>query len=615
MLIDGSDALPDHIRHRIWKALKRFAQRRPEHQYVVAYKSAYFAPDLLPLTDVLVMQPLNQSGLTRYLTEMLDTPAAKRLYGAIERHRLHDLAALPWMLVQMLQQTIKGSPPRSRADVLAHYVDGAVAAFATDQGMRVRANRTLDALAWRMQSTFRSALPADEAFEIMAQIRGHRAYSLEQIFTEMVAHDLLAPVGVESLAFSRDVLRAYCCARWISRRGMEISALDDIVATLGRRSRYRWWEETLTLLAGMKDAPGVLLQALLQDIILGEGEVIFLAATMLQKCSDNVDPQLRNYVVGALLTRLDAQREPDVALRAKAAEALGNLEAQAAIPHLIAVAAEKVRGPRDNPSYEYSTVRLAAMQALRHMLLPPYKQVSPYNEALAEILRRWDDEKVDRLKASLHQETSEEEGGIQALAAFALGDLGTPRAVDVLIEAFLAPDQDRSLYRSVSTALTLGDPAQVAQRVVLPLIEEAEGDPSNVGTRLANLIYLIGRMRISAREARDFLQRCLVECAQIRLKGLTLQSLGWLHAVEHKVKLEDIALGNLGVLRIVGPIPDDTRHYLQRKALEALVYVGDAETLQRLQNRAFTWNPNLEMAFHRTSEEILIREKKAIRNA
>lgn len=614
MLIDGSDALPDHVRRRIWQALKRFAQRRPKHQYVVAFKSAHFAPNLLPLTDVLVMQPLNPSGLTRYLTEMLDTPVALRLYGAIERHRLHDLAALPWLLVQMLEQTAAGAPPRSRVDVLAHYVEGSVAGLATDQGMRVRAHRTLDALAWQMQSTFRSSLPADEAFEIMARIRGHRAYSLEQLFTEMVAHDLLAPVGVESLAFSRDVLRAYCCARWISRRGMESGALDDIVATLGRRSRYRWWEETLTLLAGMKDAPGALLEALLQDIILGQGKVIFLAATMLRKCSGNVDPQLRNYVVGALLTRLDDQREPDVALRARAAEALGNLEAQTAVPHLIAVAAQRVRGPQDDPSYEYSTVRLAAMLALRRMLLPPYEPVAEQSEILAEILQRWVNEDVHGLKEALYRDTSEDDGGIQALAAFALGDLGTPKAVDVLIEAFLAPDQDRSLYRSVSTALTLGDPAAMTRRVVLPLIAEADGDPSDVGTRLANLIYLIGRMRISAQTALDFLERCLKECAPIQHKGLVLQSLGWMYAVDYKTTLEDVALGHFDVLRLVGPISEGTRRYLQRKALEALIYIGDGETLERLQHRTFTWDPELERAFHRTSEEIMIREKEAVRH-
>lgn len=612
LLIDGSDALPDHQRHRIWAALDQFARRRPQHQYVVACKSVYFAPNRLPFTEALVMQRLSPKTVSYYLEEKLGTPPARRLYGAIERGGLHDLAAFPWLLITMLNQTEKSGPPQSHVDVLSHYVEDAVIKIATDPGMRVHVEHTLDALAWRMQSTFRSEIPIDEAFEIMAAERGNRGYDLEHFFSDLVEHDLLVPVGLESLTFARDVLRSHCCARYIERQEEHMSLLDDILATLGRKSRYRWWEDTLTLLAGLENAPSSLLLSLLQDVFLGDGEEVFLAARMLRECNKNVDAYLQNYVIGALLTRLDAQREPHIRLRAQSAEVLGYLGGDNVVPRLISIAVEKVRGTEDEPKLEYATVRLAAMLALRRTVSPPFAEIAEHNKALATLMQQWDAEDVEALSATLQGASTDP--GIQALAAFILGELETPGAVNVLVETFLDPDQDTSLYRNVSTALTLIDPAEVSRRVILPLLEEADGDPGEIGARLANLIYLIGRLRVPAEEARAFLQRCLRECAKIQLKGLVIQSLGWLHAVEHKQALESIALGDFEALRLVGPLSDSTRRYLQRKALESLVYVGDTTSLEKLKQRAFTWDPELEMAFYRTSEEILARNKEQIRN-
>jgi len=614
VLVDGSDALPDHLRHRIWTALDSFARRRPQHQYVVACTSFYFVPKQLPFTDALVMQRLSSRAIAHYLTGRPEAPEARRLYGAIERAGLHDLAALPWLLVKMLKQTRQGALPSSRADVLRHYVEDAILEIGADPNMRIRAHHTLDALAWRMQSTFRNRLSIDEAFEIMAEVRGYRSYDLEGLLTKLLTHKVLVPVGVESLAFARDAVRAYGCARYMARQETCASLLDDVLATLGRRSRYRWWEDTLVLLAGLGDISASLLPTLLQDVVLSEGEVVFLAARMLRERDDNVADRLQKYVGGALLTRLDAQREPRVPMRAQAAEALGFLGGRSVVPRLVAAAVEKVRGSQDDPKFEYSTVRLAAMLALRRITVPPYEKVAQHNEALAEILRRWVDEDVDALATYLLGDGDDVDAGVQSLAAFALGNLESSDAIDVLVEAFLAPDQDTSLYRNVSTALTLANPAEVIERVVLPLLEEADGDPTKVGTRLANLIYLIGRIRVAAKAAWDFLQCCLRECAPIHLKGLTIQSLGWLYAVAYKEDLEAIALGDFDPLRLAGPLSDGTRRYLQRKALEALVYVGDMETLEKLKQRAFTWDPDLELAFYRTSEEILAQGKRRVRN-
>jgi hypothetical protein len=52
---------------------------------------------------------------------------------------------------------------------------------------------------------------------------------------------------------------------------------------------------------------------------------------------------------------------------------------------------------------------------------------------------------------------------------------------------------------------------------------------------------------------------------------------------------------------------EEMERYVQRKALEALYYIGDLMTLARLQHRPADWPPELESTFYRTSEAILMR--------
>jgi HEAT repeat protein len=271
--------------------------------------------------------------------------------------------------------------------------------------------------------------------------------------------------------------------------------------------------------------------------------------------------------------------------------------------------------------------------------------IADLDSQLAKVLDLWKGEKVEALIPYLLTR-SEQYEGLQAIAAFALGSLQTERAVDVIVQAFLMRGFSREAYRNVCTALTLLDPGVVTKRAIVPLLDhhaaEEQGlSPDTWEAReqwYEHLAYLIGRIRTASERAYVFLHRCLYESSDVQLKSLAIQSLGWLYDRDSKRLFERIALGQFSTttcfchlrgnpsdfwfevfvvtdLAADLNIPDDLspieRLDLQRRALEALSYVGDSETLERLAARPPDWDLELEQAFYWTTEEILARLSEA----
>jgi hypothetical protein len=589
----------------------------------------------------------------------------------LERAQLFDIAGLPWALMMMLKQARQGEFPTSLAQVLGNLVEAMIAEIGADPGMRMRVARTLYALAWQMQSARKSFLSTERAFQTLATVRGNRGYDLELFYQLLLKYELLESVGGEAVRFTRSFIQAYCCARALLARDDLAQVLDDITATLGRRTRLRWWSKTLVLLGGLMDDPEVLVQKILYGVALSEGEQVLLAARVIQECrnrnlnvANSLNPgsvgelgredsleSIRDYVVRALLFRLDINREPRITRRVSIIEALGRLQAPAALPRLVEIANQKIR--ENDTKYEYSSVRLAAVLALQRIVafggtradrntLPA---IAELDAPLAKVLELWWDEHVEALVPYLLTRREQYEG-LQAIAAFALGSLQTERAIDVVIQAFLMRSFNREAYRNVCTALTLLDPGIVTKRAILPLLDrraaEAQGlSPATWEAReqwYEHLVYLIGRIRASGERMYVFLHRCLYESDDIPLKSLAIQSLGWLYDRDSKRLFERIALGEFSIetcschfrrnlsdfwfetfiavnfaadLNIPDSLSPIEKLELQRRALEALYYVGDQETLTRLQARPPGWDLELEQAFYWTAEEILARLSEA----
>ena len=628
IMFDNSEVLPYHSRRRLCAVLHDFIRRHARHEYVVAFNTDDFDITPLSIHDTLIMLPLSERNIQRYLTQDLEEPAAQKLYDSLEKTQLFDLARIPWLLFKMLKQAQDGKIPRSHAQVLQDLVDDAIMDIAVDQGMRTRAAKTLYALAWEMQTTFKTTLSIDEAFEIMAEVRGNRGYSLETLYQELTTHGLLAPVGAESLRFARGNIRSYCCAQALLEREDFEETLSDIAATLGRHTRYYWWAESLILLSALLDTPLKLIQEILYGVALGEGEQVFLAADCIRECQDNLakvaqsaapkpSQGLIQFIVSTLLWRLDIAREPRVSRRVRIVQALGQIKHPEAIPRLVEIAHQPVATSTDGaPLYEDSDVRLAAVMALRRMLRPPYAEIEVLAPELAEVLNDWDNGRVKELIPYLIARESHDIG-IQAVAAFALGDLKTDVAIRVLIRAFLSPHFSQETRSNAATALTLLDPAIVTQEVIVPFFSTENGEqrlnpitrdnPDRWHTQLA---YLIGKVRPQDGRARAFLYRCLNEFPDITLKGIAMQAVGELYDTAATRRFTDIALEDFSTLNLGEHLLPDERRYLQHKALDALFYIGDAETLRRLQQRPSSWSLELENAFYRTIERIRSRQNQ-----
>ncbi len=618
ILFDNSEVLPYHSRRRFCAVLQDFIRHHARHEYIVAFNTDEF--DIAPLTihHTLIMLPLSERNIQHYLTQSLAEPAAKQLYASLEETQLFDLARIPWLLFKMLKQAQDGKIPRSHAQVLQDLVDDAIMDIAVDQGMRTRAAKTLYALAWQMQTTFKTTLSIDEAFEIMAGVRGNRGYSLEALYQELTTHGLLAPVGAESLRFARANIRSYCCAQALLERPDFEAMLGDIAATLGRHTRYYWWAETLILLSALMDNPLKLIQEILYGVALGEGEQVFLAADCIRECQGKrQDESLISFIVSTLLWRLDITREPRVSRRIRIVQALGQLKHPRAIPRLVEIAYQPVAtSAAGTPVYEDSDVRLAAVMALRRMLPPPYDEIEVLAPELAEVLNDWQNGRVKELIPYLIARESHDIG-IRAVAAFALGDLKTDVAARVLIRAFLSPHFSQETRSNAATALTLLDPAIVTQEVIIPFFgaedEKRRLNPitrDNAGRWYTHLAYLIGKIRPQDGRARAFLYRCLDEFPDVTLKGIAMQAVGELYDTAATRRFTDIALEDFSTLNLpTNPLPDE-RRYLQHKALDALFYIGDAETLRRLQQRPSSWSLELENASYRTIERIRSRQNQ-----
>jgi HEAT repeat protein len=609
VLLDGGDDLSEEHRREAWRLTQALVSDHPQHEYMLAVDPDYFDSRRLDASDLLVIQPLSPRKIEQFL-KGLDDPNGLRLYYALSRAQLFDLAAFPWLLVGMLKGAQEGVYPQSRTAVLQNLSADAIVDIPTEHGMRSRAEQTLYAMGWEMQSARCSTWTVSEAFRIMAGVRGNREYSLEDLYDALVQCGLLARVGEDSMRFSYPAIQAYYCAASILKMEDRDLVLDDITATLGRLTRLRWWEDTLVLLSGLMRNPNVLIRTVTYGVPLTEGDQVFLAARcILESGSQRIDPALIDQVVDALVWRLDSANESRATRRTRAAHALGQLQHPSVIPYLARVANQKVRiNWRGEPKYDYSGVRMAAAVALQRMMPQALEDVAIADPQLAELLRLWEQRQVE----ALAEKMLSEDVGAQAIAAFALGDLQTPQAVNILVAAFLDPQTDKQTRWAATDALALLDPVVVTRRAILPLLDAEAAEREGLAPRTwkrrrdwyERLAYLIGKIRAQEPTARAFLDRCLYDFTDVSLKAKAIQSLGWMYDRSYKELFEEIAVGDFGRVALRKEVSEKDATYLRRKAIEALANIGDRDTLARLRAGRADWAPGLERAFYWSSEEI-----------
>jgi HEAT repeat protein len=516
----------------------------------------------------------------------------------------------------MLGRARLGEPPRSRTAVLAGFVESAVASLPSRGGTRGRALESLRALALDLQLEQQRVLPLERVLETLDRVRGRREYRLLDMLNALVDARLLTRIGHDEVQFAYAALQAYCSADAIRGASDCRDLVDDVTATLGRLSRLRWWADTLVLLAGMIDDVDALISLILQGAGSGQEERVFLAARCIEENTAGVlSPFLREQTVAALLHLTNVDFEPRIRVRVRAIRSLQRLQESSAIPHLVRIAIEPVRkGWQGARLPEFSSVRLAAVAALRTMGEPALDYVRDELPSLADLLNLWIDGDVPAIARQL----LEKDARVGSIAAFLLGLLRRPEAEDRLIEQFVQPNHDRLLSWAIADALTLIDPARVAQEAILPFVRPGSGafvrlaGESRTGQRdrRRQIAYLIGKVKPQAPWAGRYLDRCIAELTDVALKAYAVRAFGDLLEIGRKGLLERLAIGDFSGVATGRRWSDADRLWLRLAAVETLAELGDTETAQRLRRERRTdqpWTPELELALYRTSEEIAAR--------
>ena len=177
----------------------------------------------------------------------------------------------------------------------------------------------------------------------------------------------------DGLRFAYPGFRSYCCALYLYRQTPEVRdrLLEEITATLGRRSRAQLWEEVLLILAGLWNDTGALLRMILSGVALSEGDHLYIAARCLQEArqafatGSSEDPTVRS-VVSGLIYRSHPRSLRSVSTRKKAIQFSGPLKEPKGIPHLVSLALKRIRpeARQNKLTYDFSGIRLAAIKAL-----------------------------------------------------------------------------------------------------------------------------------------------------------------------------------------------------------------------------------------------------------
>ena len=582
MILDDDDTLAEREERDYYSKIVEFVAKPANHRHrvILAERPASLEPDG-PFSghdfDVLGVQRIERRKVRHFLqVEAQQHEWAQTLLDRIDQSVYFDLVAVPWFLYKLVEQAKNGFYPRSRTEVIATIVDDAVGKVVQEisgseqghdllrpsrQGLEDHVRQIVYDLAWQMQSTYSDAIPLTDTLAVIERHRGNRNYGVEPMYEALVARNLLARKGNDAVRFAYRGIQSYCCAKAILQQPDSERALDDIVASLGRLTRLRWWEDTLVFACGLMASRSSMSNELLRVIVYGmdprDNEQVFLAARCMAETTQAYLTQaprdekkerhdlqrMANTIATALAWRLDSRYEAQSAERSRAAELLGQISYPPRVRELVQVAYRKSRWDRQNrQGFDHSDVRMAAVVGL--LRLTPDDRVKLLKRldkqgTLATMLALWSSCLVPQL---IDMVSNGANVAAQSIAVMALGDLygrlalnATPQdneqasqALNALTTRFQDPATDEDTMWGLAYALATIDLPTVKLALVegglwqgvgqagraLPLSDERVTaffqEWSQRGAQVKFLAYLIGLSQWRDPQALDFLhEQCL----------------------------------------------------------------------------------------------------------
>lgn len=668
-LLDDLDALPERSRIDVGRELAAIVRRMGDQQFVIASSQDAFPGTMFNSAYVLVIQPLSEHEILRYISRR-DEENAFQIFGRIRENRLLALAGDPTLLGLIYERTVGDPQARiTRNQLVQESLDRALAGVDSRFSIGDAARESITELAWYSRWSHRELLPLAEVFGILARVRRDRDYSLEELYSLLCSAGLLIGIGQHAVRFVNSVLQSYCAALALSVNSDLSDRLHDIITLCSNPERLAWWEDVIYSLAGLMSDTLPLFEALAAAIRDGSYTHTLVAARCLEALppdhESRLPAELRAELLDACIVRLRSDREPSAERREQLAIALGRLSYLQVRHELRRLLVERVRPTSSGLRYEYTNVRIAAARALRNIytssLLPnrrsqprqpsldtlvftdhsdqasladrpvanpvqmPALQELREEQMVVRIIRTWErgaDGRTD-LRDLLRNSPNPPE---RALAAFALGDLGDRQSEKLydarqLLRVILSPEDDpereisedwEDTMWAAADALTLFNPNQVIPLLTV-LVKRKQPIPDKAAQQLA---YLAGRLRANNEQVVEWLICLLVTNPSQIIKSRALQSLAWMGLDIPNVRLplpddrpgptlkqliQDIAAWRpIRTLKMgkfaVTPRKDDPEGnpiYLRLKAIDALAWIGDAETLKDLGSQFMAWPLNL----------------------
>jgi hypothetical protein len=566
--------------------------------------------------EILLVQVMSPAAVAQYLQDPKNLPAdvGARLLDSIRSNNMFDFAGVPWLLTCLMRQA--GRKVLSRTSIVSRIVDNNLLNVGGGPGAVRMVSDALGRIAWTMQTTQSPWISGGQLYEILGEVRGQREISLNELRQAALGTSLVCQCDEDSLRFAYPGFQSYWCAQYLMGLGSGLwPALDDITATLGRRSRVQLWEDTLMLLCGLLDEPDQLLRRIAAGSSVQEGQQLFLASICIQEARLNgrtISDEVICHVQDGLVWRSTAAKERDPGVRIRAIECLGLLGGVGAIPHLFGLAFEPIRRDRgQEAAFEFSGIRQAAVLVLLNMedaatkyLVQRMKEPGHPSsiEKLPDLLKSW----RGMNSADVQNLFLSSGDGIPAIAAFALGALGDAN-LDFLAAQLQRPETANDTAWAIAEALLELSPVEVTRKAVRPLYSRPE-----MGSLAA---YLIGKLRIAEPGNAEFAFLCCqLQSAEAKTQGMSLRALAQLGDSTRRNLCEALVLGDwegAGQIGLAVPEASYDRATLRYYALDALRLIGTPESAERLRLARHRpgpdWPDNFVNMSYEVSEDIFQR--------
>jgi hypothetical protein len=295
---------------------------------------------------------------------------------------------------------------------------------------------------------------------------------------------------------------------------------------------------------------------------------------------------------------------------------LGLLRDPDSVPHLLRLAAEKVRrNSRGEADYDLSGIRQEAIGALRTMQdetrahierLAGNDEEKEHAQALLRLMNAWREGDSKEMR-----EISRQDDSVASVAFLLLGFTGGRENLEFLLDRLRAKETTKDSQWAITDSLLQFDPRDIS-RDALPVLRE-------IHELRAHCIYLIGKLANARRGSAEveFLETAIRQ-KDSRNRGMALRSMAQLGMEDYRDVCHRLAAGEFGPAedRVEGLGEIDTervaRERLIRFALESLKLIGNRETIQVLEKQSWAkakqpWSDSLVDLYFETSEEVYWR--------